>query len=120
MTNLNFRAWLKDENKMVEVKSLHLSTRKIMYGYSNSPHSYGNTTKSFDDVVLMQSTGLKDENDIEIYENDILYDLDGYVIGVVKYVEGVYRCGDYNLAIIYDKCHVAGNIYENKELMESE
>lgn len=111
MNEVKFRAWLKDENKMVEVKSLHLSTRKIMYG---------NTTKSFDDVILMQSTGLKDENDIEIYEGDILYDLDGYIIGVVKYVEGVYRCGDYNLAIIYDKCHVAGNIYENKELMKNE
>lgn len=51
MTNLKFRAWLKDENKMVEVKSLHLSTRRIMYGYSNNQHSYGNTTRSFDELL---------------------------------------------------------------------
>lgn len=114
MNNLKFRAWLKDENKMVEVKSLHLSTRRIMYGYSISNQNCGNTTKSFNDVVLMQATKLEDENGVDIYEGDILYDLDGYVIGDVKYVEGVYRCGDYNLTIIYDKCHVAGNIYEKR------
>lgn len=129
MNNLKFRAWLKDENKMVEVKSLHLSTRRIMYGYSISNQNCGNTTKSFDDVVLMQATGLKDINGNDIYEGDLLngdyytkYPL------ICKFEDCAFRveikyCGDNILkqeAIDFFKLEVIGNIYENKELIEND
>ena len=114
MTNLNFRAWLKKDKIMFKLNGFQkLKGNEIELYATNCTF-----TCNLGNVVLMQSTGLKDENGIEIYEGDILYDLDGYVIGAVKYEDGfLYRCGDYMLAIIYDKCHVAGNIYENKELM---
>lgn len=123
MNNLKFRAWLKQEKKMVEVKSLHLSTRKIMYGYSNNSQSYGNKVMSFDDVILMQATGLKDINGKDIYEGDMIkgfdgaYDYEGYI----KYNESYYDvvCDDYNRALDFmEVIEVIGNIYENEELVK--
>lgn len=116
MNSLKFRVWLKKDKIMFKLNGFQkLKGNEIELYAINCTF-----TCNLGNVVLMQATGLEDENGIDIYEGDILCDLDGYVIGVVKYVEGVYRCGDYNLAIIYDKCHVAGNIYENKELMKNE
>lgn len=94
----------------------------------------------FDDVILMQSTGLKDKYGVEIFEGDILNcgyiftgspfeEQDDYIedIGVVK----IMNCGAVvkiyeeieNLIDVLDCCEdieVIGNIYENKELLENE
>ena len=73
---IKFRAYIKDKNlktpsetnKMVDVKSLHLGSKKAIIGYSKSSTNYGNYSISFDDIELMQFTGLYDKNRKEIYE----------------------------------------------------
>ena len=81
----------------------------------------------FDDVILMQSTGLKDKNGHEIFEGDIFgTKKDGLLNGFVEYREdlGMWT----NSLIRYNNferlCNVAsnreiiGNIYQNPELLE--
>ena len=39
----------------------------------------------FDDIVLMQSTGMRDKNDREIFEGDIIDSTDGFLTGVIEF-----------------------------------
>jgi uncharacterized phage protein (TIGR01671 family) len=74
-----------------------------------------------DEVVIEQYTGIKDFNGIEIYEGDILQDVDdSTIVGVVEYDEafGEYDCGDNNLYECTIDCVVIGNIHENADLLE--
>lgn len=130
MREIKFRAWIKDENIMVQVKSLHLGTNKIMYGISGEYH-YGNITVSIDKVKLMQYTGLKDKNGKEIYEGDIIkINVAGVINKRVKVVcengaFGVYwkAWGEPREELHYfnsfcnTEFEVLGNIYENPELL---
>lgn len=127
MREIKFRAWLKKENKMVEVKSLHLGTRKIIYGYSETSQCYGNKSCSFDDIELMQCTDIKDRNEKEIYEGDIVKtNID--LMGIVRFDIGYYfEWITDSLVSMWNKdvkvwlewgLEVIGNIYENPELLE--
>ena len=122
MREIKFRMWNKKENKMYEVGQINFDDKRIfmknynMYIYSSYP---------FEDVELMQFTGLHDKNGKEIYEGDIVDN--GYNKGIVKYgeyncscCEGVYGWyvdgGDIRSA--EDFLEVIGNIYENPELLK--
>ena len=126
---IKFRAWLKKEKKMVKVKTLHLGTRKIIYGYSENSQCYGNKSCSFDDVRLMQYIGLKDKNGKEIFEGDIVKtNID--LTGIVRFDIGYYfEWITNNLVSMWNKdmkvwvewgLEIIGNIYENPELLEVE
>lgn len=121
MNDINFRAWLKDEQKMVEVTSLNLTTKRIMYDIYKM--------KSFDEIILMQSTGLKDKNGKDVYDGDIVNAFDGdnyYLNCCIGYNKGVfylYKPYHPHFYVLFNKLQeieVIGNIYENKELVENE
>ena len=129
MREIKFRAWLKEEKKMVNVETMDFTDKTIRCLKKNEfINAYLLRRVSFDDVELMQYTGLNDKNDKEIYEGDILFFRDEntkYVIvwqdtafiiksiEIRKYSEKMYWLDDTEIC-----CEIVGNIYENKNLLE--
>lgn len=136
--DIKFRVWLKKQNKMVEVHKINFQDRVITHYLDDLP--FPTLIKcSFDDVELMQYTGLKDKNGKEIYEGDII-DIHQTVNGQNLFVVEITNTGlvipryaykqgfkyQYDIRELlevneYDKeIEIIGNIYENPELLEVE
>lgn len=129
MRDIKFRAWDKNRNIMFKVISLDMddSQRYPRRVEDGEPLRFIEA----DNCILMQYTGLKDDNEKDIYEGDIVIPT---VLGekqgkwVVSYSEERAR---YIIRDIANKdieedidnfCsyQVIGNIYENPELLEPE
>ena len=118
-----FRAWDSWRKRMSVVDRIYIDTEGIRL-YDD----FGEYWRDFRDVKLMQSTGLKDKNDKEIFEGDIL-DYKGRKALVRwhgSYASFIYRFVDElqnrntewkPLYLAYMKCEIIGNIYENLELL---
>ena len=129
MREIKFRAWLKEDKKMENVKTMDFTDKTIRCLKKNEfINAYLLRRVSFDDVELLQYTGLKDKNGKEIYEGDILFFRDEnmkYVvvwqdaafiiksIEIRKYSEKMYWIDDVEIC-----CEIVANIYENKNLLE--
>ncbi|ACH42287.1 YopX family protein [Bacillus paranthracis] len=132
MSRFKFRTWDKKAEVMEQYHYLQLSPIGQLY------HDGMNVTDNYE---IMQYTGLKDKNDKEIYEGDIVRYLDGdewstesgYDCeefdnhGVIFFDE---ECGRYDVTnkqgISYDDLfdcgvdfEIIGNIYENPELIKN-
>ena len=122
-----FRAWHKTEKKML-VDALH----GITFGDSVSAWEVMKDGGSYivdyelDDVDLMQSTGLKDKNGVEIFEGDIVDYGDGSKAQIVwDNEEAGFRkeWNDGTLGLKLSKVdlelfEIIGNIHENPDLLE--
>ena len=129
-----FKAWHKSMQRMSEVLAISFERQKVKIR-----HLRGTThmTVPFNDVELMQSTGLFDKNGKEIFESDIVkttiffgradesggfYEYEKELIGIVKQLEGAWVI-DTEKGAVYlwsdiNENEVLGNIYQNKELVE--
>lgn len=119
MREIKFRAWDKLNKEMFNVESINFQERRVY----KDVVSYRN----FNDIELMQYTGLKDKNNKEIYERDILSDGNDEKPYKVIFENGSFRAefeGDFEeysfdlIDIVAQGCEIVGNIYENPELME--
>ena len=121
-----FRAWDKETKTMIDVSLINFEEHSILGGY----WEFGQTESiKFDEIELMQSTGLKDKNGKEIFEGDILKS-NKYITSVF-YERGAY-CVKFsrtpNTTVTMNvisfiekyKTKIIGNIYENPELLEVE
>ena len=129
---IKYRAWLKEEKKMVNVETIDFTDKSMQYLEKNEIiDAYLLRRIIFDDVELMQYTGIKDKNGKEIYEGDIvLIRIDKTNIlhkTVVKFKHGAFIVdiiGDNDYIYLFhfgfnkDDFEVVGNIYENHKLLE--
>lgn len=118
MREIKFRAWDKINKEMFNVESINFQERRVY----KDVVSYRN----FNDIELMQYTGLKDKNNKEIYEGDILSDGNDEKPYKVIFENGSFRAefdGDFDeysfdlMDVNLQCCEVVGNIYENSELL---
>ncbi|WP_247949695.1 YopX family protein [Streptococcus mitis] len=118
-----YRAWLKKEQKMDNYID-HISWLEDELYCIGDGITY---MVSAEDLVLMQSTGLKDKNGKEIFEGDIVkmakdvYSEPTYY-EVVRHYGGAYRLESKQhgceLWLRHADCEVVGNVYENRDLLE--
>ena len=116
MREIKFRTWDKLNKEMFNIESINFQERRV---YKDAV-SYS----KFNDIELMQYTGLKDMDGKEIYEGDILFESFREEYFKVVFENGSFRAeaDGYSLDLedYDDICEVVGNIYENPELMECE
>ena len=127
-----FRAWDVLAEKMIdEILMISFVRKEIIGKFSDGSTSVPlkfEDERNGEDVILMQSTGLKDKNDKEVFVGDIIKCTRGclHEVYIEKEYGGTYIGG---MPAVYLKGlregyawteheEIIGNIYENPELLE--
>lgn len=122
-----YRAWDKEIKMMIEISLIDFEKHVIR----GTHWKFGETESiKFNDISLMQSTGLKDKNGKEVFVGDIIKCTRGclHEVYIEKEYGGTYFGG---MPAVYLKDlregyawteheEIIGNIYENPELLEDE
>ncbi len=139
-----FRAWDKKRELIFNIECIDFKNGLVIYKGAPIPTFEEMEAKkipaiepyyqSFDALILLQYTGLKDKNGKEIYEGDIVRfgvgeKLDEILIGDVYYETPEFRIrhpegyhGQFSLTskyVPFCNFEVIGNIFENPELIET-
>lgn len=139
-----FRAWDKEEKKMLSVMELGFSFNVDKYNYlayadldgrwgrailtpngGKQSYSWSGQRREAEQIEIMQYTGLLDKNEVEIYEGDIV-NLSSWEPSIyqIAFDRGAFYLAKSDLEEVGDikyaeKSEVIGNIYENPELLET-
>jgi len=135
----NFRAWDKITKRYYSVETWHMEDEYVDLIESNKSTADPNAKRFWrriSEVILEQSTGLKDANDKEIYEGDIVQPVSSYVhfklgkpfeVKKESYVYGKWTArhisDDVSVVDGYyfsNEIQIIGNVHENLELLEAQ
>ena len=130
-----FRVWDKNTEDVVYVKTIDLEKD----GSIGCIVDYNGINLDMTECVIMQSTGLKDKNGVEIFESDLVKVIDGeseedsYISVVKNYSNEGYPAFDieyppnyhYDRNVLsaimcngFETIEVTGNVYDNPEFLE--
>lgn len=129
-----YRVWLKIGKRMVfsdDILDIDYENKEIVtqqvYFENGLPDDRDVYCYDLDEIELMQSTGLKDRNSVEIFEGDIVKMAKDVYSEPTYYEVARHRGGAYRLEskqhgcelwLRHTDCEVVGNVYENRELLE--
>jgi len=128
MREIKFRAFIKGKKETAKVNAIDFSLEKVRASYYDKElKNIITETYNFDEIELMQYTGLKDKEGEEIYKKDILK-ISNSEVGKVEFINGSFYFlafplkDDIRIASYFWNqvgVEVIGNIYENPELLET-
>ena len=132
-----FRAWDALAEKMIdEILMISFVRKEIIGKFSDGSTSVPlkfEDERNGEDVILMQSTGLKDKNGKEIFEGNVVQFEDCseashflYInTGIIEWCQGGFHVTNRDSVLMEDLLDgdsldvtIIGNIYENPELLE--
>lgn len=129
MRDRKYKAWLKTEDRygghqFYDVEGWNEEGYVSLYGFGDA---------KWDDVVILESTGVKDSEGNDIYEGDVLH-RDSHWLMYVEYVNGSYclvavdsvqrmswipiEISSYMISKIMHR-RIVGNIVSNPEILDT-
>ena len=119
---IKFRAYIKHLKWVVPIVEIAFDCKTVEVDLTDGN---GDTSEyGFDEVEIMQYTGLKDLNGKDICDKDIVMDIEGYKYVITWQESGwAVEAGeefDWLCNIDAEQLEVIGNIFESPELLKEE
>lgn len=127
-----FRAFLKDTNEIVDVENIFFELCVVKLT--------NNEFYQFEDIILMQSTGVYDKHGVEMFEGDVIQQVHAYDYSILEietdflepfevkkgnYVQGKWIAEEIDgenysvVRYVFGKdVKVIGNVHQHPELLE--
>ena len=126
-----FRVFDKKYKKIMKVNEINFEKSSVWIESDSGDHENRHTlTRGFDEVILMQSTGLYDRHGVEIFQGDVVkmvYDGEPFT-GVVVYDlgEADFKAtnghedygNNFQYLTVGESIEVIGNVHQHPELLE--